>query len=95
LERCEQRLLLRGPLENPAAAMLVRAFRQADLATGRQLLRQLGYEVGVEDFAGRLAHVIAAPDHRVAVAEHDGRVRNAGADLMRRHLGPAGWEEGS
>jgi N-acetylglutamate synthase-like GNAT family acetyltransferase len=53
--------------------MLIRAFRQPDLPTARELLRQLGYEIGVEELASRLQHVLAAPDHRVVMAEHDGR----------------------
>jgi len=65
--------------------MLNRAFRQSDLPTACDLLRQLGYEVGIENLAGRLAHVLAAPDHRVVVAEHDGRV----AGLMHVFIRPA------
>ena len=65
--------------------MLIRAFRQTDSPTALQLLRQLGYEVGVDDFAGRFAHVLAAADHRVVVAEHDGRV----AGLMHVFVRPA------
>jgi N-acetylglutamate synthase-like GNAT family acetyltransferase len=54
--------------------MLIRALRQADMPTAHELLRQLGYDVGVEELAARLAHVLAAADHCVAVAEQDGRV---------------------
>jgi GNAT superfamily N-acetyltransferase len=66
--------------------MLIRPYRQADLPTARDLLRQLGYEVGVEELAGRLARVLDAPDHRVMVAEDDkGRV----AGLMHVFVRPA------
>ncbi len=65
--------------------MFIRAFRQADLPTARELLRQLGYEIGVEELAGRLARILEAPDHRVVMAEHDGRV----AGLMHVFVRPA------
>jgi GNAT superfamily N-acetyltransferase len=65
--------------------MLIRAFCQADLAKARDLLRQLGYEIGTEALAGRLARVLEAPDHRVVVAEHDGRV----VGLMHVFIRPA------
>ena len=65
--------------------MLIRAFRQADLPTARGLLRHLGCEIGVDELAGRLALVLAAPDHRVVMAEHDGRV----AGLMHVLIRPA------
>jgi predicted N-acetyltransferase YhbS len=51
--------------------MLIRPYRQTDLPATRALLRQLGYEVGAEELATRLASVVAAADHRVLVAEGD------------------------
>jgi hypothetical protein len=33
--------------------MLIRAFRQTDTPTARELLRRLGYEVGIEEPAAR------------------------------------------
>ena len=65
--------------------MLIRAFRQADMPTARELLRQLGYDVGVEELAARLARVLDAADHYVAAAEQDGRV----AGLMHVFVRPA------
>jgi GNAT superfamily N-acetyltransferase len=65
--------------------MLIRAFRHADLPTARELLRQLGYEIGDEELAGRLARVLDAPGHRIVVAEHHGRV----AGLMHLFVRPA------
>jgi N-acetylglutamate synthase-like GNAT family acetyltransferase len=65
--------------------MLIRAFRQADLPTARELLRQLGYEIGGVELSRRLARALAAPDHRIVIAEHDGRV----AGLMHVFVRPA------
>jgi N-acetylglutamate synthase-like GNAT family acetyltransferase len=65
--------------------MLIRAFHRADLPTVCELLRQLGSEIGVEELAGRLAFVLAAPGHRVLMAEHDGRV----VGLMHVFVRPA------
>lgn len=65
--------------------MLIRAFRQADMPTARELLRQLGYEVGIGELAGRLDRLLGAADHHVAVAEHDGRV----AGLVHAFARPA------
>jgi len=72
--------------EVAAGPMLIRAFRQADLPAACRLLRQLGSEVAVEELAARLARVLDAADHRVAVAEtDDGRV----AGLMHVFVRPA------
>src|SRR5262249_38039551 len=60
-------------------------FRQADLPTARELLRQLGYEIGVEELTRRLARVLEARDHRVVIAEHGGRV----VGLMHVFVRPA------
>jgi GNAT superfamily N-acetyltransferase len=65
--------------------MLIRAFRQADMPTARELLRQLGYDVGIEELAARLARLLDAADHHIAVAEHDGRV----AGLLHAFVRPA------
>jgi GNAT superfamily N-acetyltransferase len=54
--------------------MLIRPFRQTDMPTARELLRGLGYEVGIAELAARFARLLGAEDHRVAIAEHDGRV---------------------
>jgi predicted N-acetyltransferase YhbS len=65
--------------------MLVRPLCPADLPTLRELLRQLGYEVGFEELAARLARVLDGSDHRVVVAEHDGQV----AGVMHVFVRPA------
>ena len=65
--------------------MLIRPFRQADMPTARGLLRQLGYEVGIEELAARLARILDAGDHHVTVAEHDGCV----AGLLHAFARPA------
>lgn len=65
--------------------MLIRAFRKADLARTRELLHQLGYEVGARELAARLSRVLHAGDHRVAVAEDNGWV----AGLMHVFVRPA------
>jgi GNAT superfamily N-acetyltransferase len=65
--------------------MLIRGFRHADVPTAAELLRQLGYEIGPEELAARLARVLDAPDHLVVVAEQDGRV----AGLMHVFVRPA------
>src|SRR5688572_22278799 len=83
----EHRLRVRGQyrLEGLAAPMLIRPFRRADMPTARELLRQLGYEVGIEELAARLARLLGAADHHVTVAEHDGRV----AGLLHAFARPA------
>jgi N-acetylglutamate synthase-like GNAT family acetyltransferase len=65
--------------------MHIRAFRQTDMPTVRELLRQLGYEVGIEELAARLARLLGAADHHVTIAEHDGRV----AGLLHAFARPA------
>jgi predicted N-acetyltransferase YhbS len=65
--------------------MLIRAFRQTDMPEARELLRQLGYEVGMEELAARLDRLLGAADHHVTVAEHDGRV----AGLLHAFARPA------
>jgi GNAT superfamily N-acetyltransferase len=65
--------------------MLIRAYRQPDLPSARELMRQLGYEIGREELAVRLARVLAAPDHRVLVAEQDDRA----VGLMHVFVRPA------
>jgi GNAT superfamily N-acetyltransferase len=65
--------------------MLIRAFRKTDLPRARELLRQLGYEVGAEELTARLSRVLHAGEHRVAVAEDDGGV----AGLMHVFVRPA------
>jgi GNAT superfamily N-acetyltransferase len=65
--------------------MLLRPFRQADMPTARELLRQLGYEIGFEELAAGLARLLGAADHHVTVAEHGGRV----AGLLHAFARPA------
>jgi N-acetylglutamate synthase-like GNAT family acetyltransferase len=65
--------------------MLIRAFRRSDLPTARELLRQLGYDIGTDELTGRLARVLDAADHHVAVAERVGRV----AGLLHVFVRPA------
>jgi predicted N-acetyltransferase YhbS len=66
--------------------MLIRPLRQTDLPAARDLVRQLGYEVGGEEIADRLARILGAPDHHVVVAE-DGKGRVVG--LMHVFARPA------
>ena len=54
--------------------MPTRRFGQADLPAARELLRQLGYELPAAELEARLARVLSARDHHVAVAEADGRI---------------------
>jgi ribosomal protein S18 acetylase RimI-like enzyme len=65
--------------------MLIRTFRQADMPAARELLLQLGYEVGIKELAARLARLLGAADHCVAVAEASGRV----AGLLHAFARPA------
>jgi predicted N-acetyltransferase YhbS len=66
--------------------MVIRAFRQTDITTARELLRQLGYDVGVDELAARLSRVLHTGEHRVVVAEDDnGRM----AGLMHVFVRPA------
>jgi GNAT superfamily N-acetyltransferase len=65
--------------------MLIRPFNQADIPTACERLRQLGYEVCIEELAARLARLLGAADHHTTVAEHDGRV----AGLLHAFARPA------
>jgi len=52
----------------------LRAMTRGDLADGRSLLSQLGYEVDAAELERRTAAVAATPDHALIVAEAAGRV---------------------
>lgn len=54
--------------------MLIRPFRQVDTLIARELLKQLGYDIAVEDLTSRLERVLATAGHYVVVAEKAGRV---------------------
>ena len=55
------------------------------MPTARELLRQLGYDVGIEELAARFARLLGAADHHIAVAEYDGRA----AGLLHAFARPA------
>ena len=54
--------------------MIVRDLQSADLPGIAGLLSQLGYEPDEQELRDRLAHLAKAPDHRVRVADVDGKV---------------------
>lgn len=54
--------------------MIVRDAGKDDLAAAHRLIEQLGYLVDPLEFQARFERVLATPDHRIFVAEEDGRV---------------------
>src|SRR5262245_19257916 len=62
------------PARGDQPELQLRPFRQSDLATLRDLLRQLGYDVPGVELAGRIARVLEAADHHLVIAELEGRI---------------------
>ena len=54
--------------------MIVRDVRKSDLASVHRLIGQLGYPTDPLEFQARFERVAATLDHRIFVAEEDGRV---------------------
>ena len=54
--------------------MVLRDVRTDDLASVHRLIGQLGYPTDPLEFKVRFERVMATPDHRIFVAEEDGRV---------------------
>ena len=54
--------------------MPIRPFRPADMPVAQELLKQLGHEIATRELNSRIACVLGAANHHVAVVEEDGRV---------------------
>jgi GNAT superfamily N-acetyltransferase len=54
--------------------MVLRDVRKDDLPSVHGLIGQLGYPVDPREFQARFERVAATPDHRIIVAEEEGRV---------------------
>lgn len=54
--------------------MVLRDVRKDDFASVHRLIGQLGYPVDPQEFETRFERVVATPDHRIFVAEEEGRV---------------------
>jgi GNAT superfamily N-acetyltransferase len=66
-------------------AIRLRAMTCGDVADGVALLAQLGYVMTADTAAGRMRDVLSTPDHRLLLAEIEGRI----VGLMHVFLRPA------